>query len=98
MASAATVTLREQSARLFTWVQVGILAAIVGILYGDLMADLAAEWWTRPEASYGILIPPFALYVTYLRRREILSAPECPDFQGLAGVAAACLMFLTGRL
>src|SRR5690349_17389440 len=98
MASAITATSREQSTRLFTWIGMGTLAALVTLLYAEVVADLATEWWTRPEASYGILIPFFAVYVAYLKRHSILSIRPQPDLSGLTVIAIACLMLLTGKL
>jgi exosortase len=98
MGSAATVAPLAASERLFTWTKITLLLTLVASLYLDLLIDLAAEWWTRPEASYGILVPPFALYLAWLKRRETLSCPKQPDIRGLGLVAAACLMLLGGKL
>jgi exosortase len=98
MVSAIAVSSREQSARLSTWALAATLTALVALLYADVIGDLAAEWWTRPESSYGMLIPPFALYVAYLKRHNTLSIRPQPEFQGIAVTAAACLMLITGKL
>jgi exosortase len=97
MGSATTVKTSEVSG-LLTAAGVGIVVALIGALYTDILLDLASEWWTEPEASYGILIPPFTLYLAYLNRRETLSLPRRPDVRGLWLVAVACLTLLTGRL
>ena len=83
MGSAIAVSSREQSARLSTWALTGALTALIAFLYADVIGDLAAEWWTRPESSYGMLIPPFALYVAYLKRHKTLSIRPNPTSRGL---------------
>src|SRR5438270_2362758 len=98
MGSAIAVKSRGVSTDLPTWIRIAVLVALVSILYADVMLDLASEWWTRPEASYGMLIPPFALYVAYLKRVQMFSLPAQPDLRGLGLVTTACLTLLTGRL
>jgi exosortase len=75
-----------------------IVLVLAAALYAPVLADLASEWWTRPEASYGMLIPPFALYLAYLKRHDTLALPAVPDWHGLGLVAVACLTFLGGAL
>jgi len=91
MGSATSVKPRGINAELVAWMQFGIVTILVVAVYAEILIDLAREWWTRPEASYGILIPPFALYLAYLKRTETLSLPNRPDTRGLGLVAAACL-------
>jgi exosortase len=62
------------------------------------MVDLASEWWSDDSASYGMLIPPTALYIAYLRRHITLGIPAQIDLRGLWLAAFACLVFLTGGL
>jgi len=81
-----------------TWITGIIIASLTGILYLDILVDLANEWWTQPEASYGLLIPPFALYVAYLKKNETLSLPAQPSSAGLMLIALACLVLITGKL
>jgi exosortase len=45
-----------------------------------------------------MVIPPFALYVVYLQRREILAIPTNPERWGLGIIALSCCVFLTGKL
>jgi len=80
------------------WIGVAIAGGLIGLLFYDVLMDLAAEWWTQSEASYGILIPPFTFYVIYLQRRQIFSRAALPDLRGLSLIGLACCTFLTGRL
>jgi exosortase len=98
MGSATSVKPRAIGAELVAWTRFGIVTILVIALYVEILIDLAEEWWTRPEASYGILIPPFALYLAYLRRAQTRSLPNRPDIRGLGLVAAACLILLSGKL
>jgi exosortase len=83
------VILRVQAAAIF-----GFLA----LLYASTLADLAAEWWTQPEASYGLLIPPLVAYIVFLRWRDIVSVPVQREWRAVGLTAAGCFMFLVGRL
>jgi len=81
-----------------TWIKIAAIAALVVALYIEIMPDLAAEWWTVDASSYGMLVPPIALYIVYLRRSITLAIPAQPDCRGLWLISLACLVFLGGRL
>jgi exosortase len=74
------------------------IAVLFAFLYADTAADLASEWWTDSSASYGMLIPPTALYIAYLRRSITLTYAAERDSRGLILAAAGCVLYLLGRL
>jgi exosortase len=82
----------------WAWFSLAVVGALACVLFGEVLVDLAVEWWTQPEASYGMVIPPFALYVVYLQRREILAIPARSERWGLGIIALSCCVFLTGKL
>jgi exosortase len=98
MGTATALKPRDVSAEVFIWAKILLVSALVVAVYAEVLIDLGWEWWTRPEASYGMVIPPFVLYLFYLRRQETWSIPKRTTISGLGLVAAACLMFLTGNL
>jgi exosortase len=59
---------------------------------------MAAIWWNDPGYSHGLLIPPLALYIAWLRRGEVRAQPAASDGRGLWLIAAACLVYLLGKL
>jgi len=81
-----------------TWVKIAAVVTLMVAVYSEIIPDLASEWWTQPEASYGMLIPPLALYVAYMRWEIIRGIPVRPDIRGLWLVFAGCFVFLTGGL
>ena len=83
--------------------RVGFSAGVIGVLviaiYAGAFGALVRDWWTDNQgASYGILIPPLALYIAYARRARTFSVPSSQDARGLTVIFASCLMFLVGRL
>ena len=80
------------------WLTVAAVTGLVGVLYAAVVMDLASEWWSDSSASYGMLIPPTALYIAYLRRQYTLAFPARRDLRGLWLVSLACVVFLLGKL
>ncbi len=80
------------------WFQVLTLIALIGVLYGQVLMDLANDWWTEPSFSQGLLIPPLALYVAWMRRDLTLAQPLCPDNRGLLLTGFSCVLFMLGKL
>jgi exosortase len=81
-----------------SWLARLILAAITLALYGQILLELADDWWNDPNASYGLLVPPLVGYIAWKQRRLTLSFPAEPDWRGLFWTGAACLTLLIGRL
>jgi exosortase len=81
-----------------TWISIAAVAGMMVVLYADVLADLASEWWNYPEASYGMLVPPMALYIAYLQRKTTLALPARSTVRGLWLVAFGCLVLLSGKL
>jgi exosortase len=78
-----------------------LIAAFLGliaVLYSFIIPDLGIEWWTEEASSYGMLVPPMALYIAYQRRHLTLAYPAKADGRGLWLVSFACAVFLAGGL
>ncbi len=71
---------------------------LAALLYGDVLADLAHNWWTDSSVSYGLLVPPLAILLAWQTRKRTLSEPARADGSGLYLVAFACVMYLLGKL
>jgi exosortase len=82
----------------FAWIKTVVIVLLIGTLYAAVIPDLASEWWTEESSSYGMLVPPMALYIAYQRRHITFAVPAQPDVRGLWLVALACLTFLVGHL
>ena len=79
-------------------VQVGIVVALIGILFASVLADMAHDWWTEPAWSQGMLLPPLALYIAWIQRSQILSCAVTPDQRGLFLTGFACMTYVLGQL
>jgi exosortase len=89
---------RQGSTDPLVWLKGAITVGLIAALYSFILPDLASEWWTQEASSYGMLVPPIALYLVWIRRRVTLAIPAEPDWRGLVLVATACLAFLLGQL
>lgn len=95
--SAGLDTLRSQF-KFALFVQVTLIVALLGWLYGWVLFDLGRDWWNQPNLSQGFLIPPLAAYVAWMRRESVLSTPARPDNRGFLLMAAASACFLLGKI
>ena len=89
---------KQASSGLSALVGIFVIAVLIGLLYAQILPDLASEWWTQSEASYGLLIPPMALYIAYMRRKTTFACPVQPDLWGLGLTSLGCLVLLSGEL
>jgi exosortase len=80
------------------WLQAAALIVLTGVMYRNVLPDLAAEWWTQDSSSYGMLVPPVALFLAWQRRHVTLSQQGRLDGRGLWLVGLASLVFLIGNL
>lgn len=88
------------SSRVNSWKSLQALAVgtLVLVLYGPTLIDLANDWWTDPALSQGLLLPPLALWIAWVRRAQVHLHPAAPDNRGLLLVSLSCFLFLLGRL
>lgn len=80
------------------WLSAGLVVSLIVALYFRILPDMVEDWWDDPGASHGILIPPVALYIAWLRRGLTLAEPAWPDLRGLWLTLGACLTLLLGTL
>lgn len=83
---------------LAVWLQIGVIATLVSLLFGDVLVRMAHDWFANPAWSQGVLLPPLALYIAWLHRDQTLSISSECDIYGLLLTAFACLTFLAGKL
>ena len=80
------------------WSKVLAVAGLVVLIYWRVLFDLGEDWWTQPSLSQGFLIPPLAVYIVWIQRARILAEPALPAARGLVLSAAACFLFLLGKV
>jgi exosortase len=73
-----------------------VLAPLVALLYYQVLIKLVGDWWELPDFSHGFLIPPFAAYLVWQKRRSLRDLPLNPQWVGIAVVAFAMLILVVG--
>lgn len=78
------------------WVQGTAVMVLVGLLYRDIFAKLAGNWWTDPNFSHGFFVPLFSAFLLWRDRRRLASIPVKPSWFGLVLVAVALGTLILG--
>jgi exosortase len=86
--------LRNRTAHL----QVSILAAIVVILYYDILWHLVENWLQDSNYSHAFLVPLFAGYLVWERRQQWMTKQVSPEFIGIFPIFGAMVLLLVGTL
>ena len=79
----------------FTWgsVLIGVLMAAV---YYRVLGKLVHDWWTIPDFSHGFLVPIFAAYLVWVKRKTLQDTKIVPTWSGIAVVALGLMVLLLG--
>lgn len=80
------------------WIEIGLVSVLLFILFSHVLADMAHDWWIEPAWSQGMLLPPLALYIAWLRRNSVLRWPVEANARGLLLVAFGCFLFVLGQV
>jgi exosortase len=81
-----------------SWGPVALLAGLIVLLYHGIAVKLVIDWYELPDFSHGFLIPFFALFLIWDKRRDFLSTPIAPSWAGLILVVLGLFELLLGRL
>jgi exosortase len=81
-----------------TLIKIAVVLTLIWFLYWDVLLDMAHDWWNVPAWSQGMLLPPLAIYIAWVRRSQTLAHRAISDTRGLMLTAFGCLMFVSGRL
>lgn len=80
------------------WLAPSLIIGLLLVLYAGVLKELVHAWMNETGASHGILIPPLAFYIAWMRRDLTLKLPVVPDGNGLWMSALGCVLYLVGRL
>lgn len=73
-----------------------LIAALVAAAYLRVLIKLVIDWWQIEDFSHGFLVPPFAAYVLWRKRAQLLQTEIAPTWSGVAVVFFGLLILLLG--
>lgn len=77
---------------------VASLAGLLIALYHEILYDLLLVCWNTEAASQGLIIPPLALYIAYVRRGLVRAEPARIENSGILLVALSAMLLVIGKL
>jgi len=79
------------------WQGVALLL-LVAWLYASILARLFLQWVNDPDASLGMFVPLFALFVLWQDRNKLRAIPSAPSWAGVPLVVVSLLVLVLGVL
>jgi len=74
-----------------------VIGVLVLAVYWHVIHKLFVAWLEIPDYSHGLLVPIFAGYLVWVRRKELLRTKISPTWTGIAVVAAGLALLLLGE-
>lgn len=96
--TASEATARASEKRVPWGVWTGVLSALLLLLYGPILKQLVANWWSNPNYGHGFLIPFFSGYVLWSQRHRFAKVSLKPTNFGLLVMLGAVGLLLLGSL
>jgi exosortase len=70
---------------------------LVVAVYFRVVAGLVKTWWIDPDFSHGFLVPVFAAYLVWTKRKKLLNKGVAPTSSGIAVIALGLVILLLGE-
>jgi exosortase len=80
------------------WLQVALLAVLLGIVYFSILRGLVGQWWEDPNYSHGFFVPLFSAWLVWKRRDALRRISPAPTWTGLGIIFLAMIVLLLGVL
>ena len=80
----------------FPW-RSALIGLLVAAIYYRILGKLIIDWWQIPDYSHGFLVPPFAAYLVWVKRKAICEARMAPAWSGVAVIAFGLAVLLLGE-
>jgi exosortase/archaeosortase family protein len=64
----------------FAWGSV-LIGALMAAVYYRVLAKLVTDWWQIPDFSHGFLVPIFAAYLVWAKRKTLLEDENCSHLE-----------------
>jgi exosortase len=80
------------------WLQIGLIAVLIAILYHGILTHLVGQWWNDPDFSHGFFVPLFSGFVIWQKRKDLARLTLRPSWFGLVIVIAALMTLIVGVL
>src|SRR5450631_3248186 len=77
----------------FPW-RSAIIGILMGAVYYRVLTGLVKTWWVDPDFSHGFLVPIFAAYLLWVKRKTLRTERIAPVGGGVAVVAFGLLVLL----
>jgi exosortase len=73
-----------------------LIGALLMAVYWRVLAKLVADWWQIPDFSHGSLVPIFAGYLVWAKRKALRDTQIVPTWAGIAVIVVALVVLLLG--
>ena len=73
-----------------------LIVILLIALYYQVIWKLVTDWWQIPDFSHGFLVPPFAAYLVWVKRKTLGNIELKPTWSGIAVVAAGLTVLVLG--
>lgn len=87
---------REAATPWMEWLPCLLLGLLVTAIYYKVIGKLVMDWYTNPDFSHGFLVPPFAAFLLWDKRKVLRSTPIQQTWSGVWLVAAAIFVLFLG--
>ena len=91
----ARATDSSASSRL-AWLPYAVVAALLAILYYRVAIKLVYDWYTIPDYSHGFLVPLFAAFLVWDKRKVLSATPIKQSWAGIALVVFSIAVLILG--
>jgi exosortase len=87
---------QDSSKQRIAWGPMILLGVLMLVLYDRIGIKLVRDWYELPDFGHGFLITPFAAFVLWDKREELLRTPLRPSWAGVCVVVLALFELLVG--
>ena len=73
-----------------------LIGALIAAIYYRVLAKLILDWWQIPDFSHGFLVPIFAGYMVWVKRKALQETKIAPAWSGIFVVALGLVVLILG--
>lgn len=89
-------SIHERQGRGYQWLPYAIIAALLIAIYYRIAGKLVYDWYTLPDFSHGFLVPIFAGYLIWDKRKTLEATPVRQSWRGIPLIVFAIVLLILG--